>query len=174
MGQYIGYLPQDVDLFDGTVADNISRFAKEPDLAQIEEICKLINIHDVIMALPNGYLTDVGDEGVTFSGGQRQRIGLARALYGYPNYIIMDEPNSNLDQENEQFLINAIRHMKARGATQILVTHRQSLVNEADFLMVVQAGTIARYGTRDEVLAVLQPPTAGDAQAAPAAIAAPQ
>ena len=126
------------------------------------------------MALPNGYLTDVGDEGVTFSGGQRQRIGLARALYGYPNYIIMDEPNSNLDQENEQFLINAIRHMKARGATQILVTHRQSLVNEADFLMVVQAGTIARYGTRDEVLAVLQPPTAGDAQAAPAAIAAPQ
>ena len=174
LGQYIGYLPQDVDLFDGTVADNISRFAKEPDLAQIEEIGKLINIHDVIMALPNGYLTDVGDEGVTFSGGQRQRIGLARALYGYPNYIIMDEPNSNLDQENEQFLINAIRHMKARGATQILVTHRQSLVNEADFLMVVQAGTIARYGPRDEVLAALRPPTAGDAQAAPAAIAAPQ
>jgi len=172
LGQFIGYLPQDVDLFDGTVADNISRFAKEPDLAQIEEICKLINIHDVITALPNGYLTDVGDEGVTFSGGQRQRIGLARALYGYPNYIIMDEPNSNLDQENEQFLINAIRHMKARGATQILVTHRQSLVNEADFLMVVQAGTIARYGTREEVLAALRPPTAGDAQEAPEVIAA--
>ena len=168
LGQYIGYLPQEVDLFDGTVAHNIARFG-EPDLAQIEELCKLINIHDVIMALPNGYLTDVGDEGVTFSGGQRQRIGLARALYGYPNYIIMDEPNSNLDQENERFLIDAIRHMKARGATQIIVTHRQSLVDEADYLMVMRSGTIQLFGTKDEVLASLRPPTAGDAQAAPAA-----
>lgn len=175
LGQYIGYLPQEVDLFDGTVADNIARFGT-PDLDQIEEICKLVNIHDVIMNLPNGYLTDVGDEGVTFSGGQRQRIGLARALYGYPNYIIMDEPNSNLDQENEQYLIDAIRHMKARGATQIIVTHRNSLINEADFLMVMRTGTIQAYGTKAEVLAALKPATTGDARnaaPAPAALTTP-
>ena len=157
LGQYIGYLPQEVDLFDGTVAENIARFGV-PDLEQIEEICKLINIHEVIMKLPDGYQSNVGDEGVVFSGGQRQRVGLARALYGYPNFIIMDEPNSNLDQENEQFLIAAIRHMKARGATQIIVTHRTSLVQEADYLMIMRTGLIQHFGTRDEVLAILNPP----------------
>jgi len=171
LGQYIGYLPQEVDLFDGTVAENIARFG-EPNLEQIEEICKLVNIHEVIMNLPKGYHTDVGEEGVTFSGGQRQRIGLARALYGYPNYIIMDEPNSNLDQENEQYLIDAIAHMKARGATQIIVTHRSSLIDQADFLMVLRAGNIQMYGTKDEVLAALKPATTGNAQPAPVELAA--
>jgi ATP-binding cassette, subfamily C, bacterial exporter for protease/lipase len=166
LGQYIGYLPQEVDLFDGTVAENIARFG-EPNLEQIEDICKLINIHDVIMKLPNGYQSNVGDEGVVFSGGQRQRVGLARALYGYPNFIIMDEPNSNLDQENEQYLIAAIRSMKARGATQIIVTHRSSLVQEADYLMIMRTGQIQHFGPRDEVLSVLNPPKLADPASTP-------
>jgi ATP-binding cassette subfamily C exporter for protease/lipase len=155
LGQYMGYLPQEVDLFDGTVAENIARFGP-PDLEHIEELCKLINIHDIIMKLPDGYQSNIGDEGVVFSGGQRQRVGMARALYGYPKFIIMDEPNSNLDHESEQYLIAAIRHMKALGTTQIIVTHRDSLVAEADYVMVMHQGMIQNFGTRDEVLAAFK------------------
>jgi ATP-binding cassette subfamily C exporter for protease/lipase len=155
LGQYMGYLPQEVDLFDGTVAENIARFG-EPDLEQIEAICKLINIHDTIMALPDGYQSVIGDEGVTFSGGQRQRIGMARAMYGYPKFIVMDEPNSNLDHESEKHLITAIRHLKSLGATQVIVTHRESLISEADYLMVMSQGTIQTFGPRAEVLAAFQ------------------
>jgi ATP-binding cassette subfamily C exporter for protease/lipase len=155
LGQYMGYLPQEVDLFDGTVAENIARFGP-PDLEHIKELCKLINIHDIIMKLPDGYQSNIGDEGVVFSGGQRQRVGMARALYGYPKFIIMDEPNSNLDHESEQYLIAAIRHMKALGTTQIIVTHRDSLVAEADYVMVMHQGLIQNFGTRDEVLAAFK------------------
>lgn len=155
LGQYVGYLPQEVDLFDGTVAENIARFGK-PDLQQIEDLCKLINIHDIIMALPDGYQSNIGDEGVVFSGGQRQRVGLARALYGYPKFIVMDEPNSNLDSESEKCLIAAIRHMKSLGSTQIIVTHRNTLINEADYLMIMRQGMIQSFGPREEVLAAIQ------------------
>ncbi len=159
LGQYIGYLPQEVDLFDGTVAENIARFGK-PDYEQIYALCKLINIHEVIEKLPQGYDSFVGDEGVVFSGGQRQRIGLARALYGNPKFVVMDEPNSNLDHENEIFLIQAIRHLKQLGTTQVIVTHRDSLIAEADSILVMANGLIRAYGSREQVLAALQPPAA--------------
>lgn len=155
LGPSIGYLPQVVDLFDGTVSENIARFG-DIDQAQIEEICKLIGIHEVIMKLPNGYQSEIGDEGVVFSGGQRQRVGLARALYGYPKFIVMDEPNSNLDREAEQTLIGAINEMKKRGSTQVIVTHRPSMIQAADLLMVMNQGVIQMYGPRDDVLAKLK------------------
>jgi ATP-binding cassette subfamily C exporter for protease/lipase len=155
LGDYMGYLPQEVDLFDGTVAENIARFG-EPDLEHIEEICKLINIHDIIMKLPEGYQSNIGDEGVVFSGGQRQRVGMARAMYGYPKFIIMDEPNSNLDHESEKYLIGAIRHMKTLGATQVIVTHRESLIAEADYLMILRNGLISMFGPRADVIAALE------------------
>lgn len=171
LGNYMGYLPQEVDLFDGTVAENIARFG-EPDLEHIEEICKLINIHDIIMKLPDGYHSNIGDEGVVFSGGQRQRVGMARAMYGYPKFIIMDEPNSNLDHESEKFLIGAIRHMKSLGTTQVIVTHRDTLVAEADYLMILRQGLIHAFGPRAEVVAAIEKANA-DQQAAQSAALAP-
>jgi ATP-binding cassette subfamily C exporter for protease/lipase len=172
LGQYMGYLPQEVDLFDGTVAENIARFGV-PDLEHIEDLCKLINMHDVIMKLPEGYHSNIGDEGVVFSGGQRQRIGMARALYGYPKFIIMDEPNSNLDHESEKYLITAMRHMKALGATQIIVTHRDTLVAEADFLMVMRQGLIQMFGSREEVVAAFKKAHEDQLAAQAAAVALP-
>jgi ATP-binding cassette subfamily C exporter for protease/lipase len=172
LGQYMGYLPQEVDLFDGTVAENIARFGV-PDLEHVEDLCKLINMHDVIMKLPEGYHSNIGDEGVVFSGGQRQRIGMARALYGYPKFIIMDEPNSNLDHESEKYLIAAMRHMKALGATQIIVTHRDTLVAEADFLMVMRQGLIQMFGPREEVVAAFKKAHEDQLAAQAAAVALP-
>jgi len=172
LGQYMGYLPQEVDLFDGTVAENIARFGV-PDLEHVEDLCKLINMHDVIMKLPEGYHSNIGDEGVVFSGGQRQRIGMARALYGYPKFIIMDEPNSNLDHESEKYLITAMRHMKALGATQIIVTHRDTLVAEADFLMVMRQGLIQMFGPREEVVAAFKKAHEDQLAAQAAAVALP-
>ena len=172
LGDYMGYLPQEVDLFDGTVAENIARFG-EPDLEHIEEICKLINIHDIIMKLPEGYQSNIGDEGVVFSGGQRQRVGMARAMYGYPKFIIMDEPNSNLDHESEKYLIGAIRHMKTLGATQVIVTHRESLIAEADYLMILRNGLISMFGPRADVIAALEQANAEQHAAQAAALAAP-
>ena len=168
LGNYMGYLPQEVDLFDGTVAENIARFGV-PNLEHIEEICKLINIHDIIMKLPDGYHSNIGDEGVVFSGGQRQRVGMARAIYGYPKFIVMDEPNSNLDHESEKYLITAMQHMKSLGATQIIVTHRETLIAEADYLMVMGQGLIQTFGPRAEVMAAFQKAHDERVQAAAAA-----
>jgi ABC-type protease/lipase transport system fused ATPase/permease subunit len=108
------------------------------------------------MKLPEGYQSNIGDEGVVFSGGQRQRVGMARAMYGYPKFIIMDEPNSNLDHESEKYLIGAIRHMKTLGATQVIVTHRESLIAEADYLMILRNGLISMFGPRADVIAALE------------------
>jgi ABC-type protease/lipase transport system fused ATPase/permease subunit len=154
LGQHIGYLPQDVDLFDGTVAENIARFG-EVDLPHIEEVCKLIGIHEVIMNLPKGYHSNIGDEGVTLSGGQRQRVGLARALYGYPKFIVMDEPNSNLDDAGEAALIAAMAYMKTRGSTQVIVTHRPAMIDQADVLMVMANGLIKMFGPPQDVVAAI-------------------
>jgi ATP-binding cassette subfamily C exporter for protease/lipase len=168
LGQHIGYLPQDVDLFDGTVAENIARFG-EVDLPHIEEVCKLIGIHEVIMKLPNGYHSNIGDEGVTLSGGQRQRVGLARALYGYPKFIVMDEPNSNLDDAGEAALISAIEYMKTRGSTQVIVTHRPAMIDKADILMVMVNGLIQMFGPPQDVMAAIHKANAEAAsKAAPA------
>ncbi|MFT3672249.1 type I secretion system permease/ATPase [Aestuariivirga sp.] len=150
--RYVGYLPQDVQLFDGTVAQNISRFAKEPDAAGIVAAAKLANVHSLIMRLPQGYDTMLGEQGARLSAGQRQRLALARALYGDPALIVMDEPNSNLDAEGEAALDAAIRAALQRGAALVIVAHRPSALQAVDDVLVLAEGKQAAYGRREDVL----------------------
>ena len=154
LGQYIGYLPQDIELFEGTISENISRFT-EVDADSVVEAAKIAGVHNMILNLPNGYDTVVGAGGSTLSGGQRQRIGLARALYKKPPVIVLDEPNSNLDEEGEKALLNAILTMKQNGSTIILITHRPNILAAVDNLAVFAQGTLTMYGPKNEVLAKL-------------------
>ena len=151
-GRLIGYLPQDVQIFDGTVAENISRFTPSPDANKIVEAALLANIHEFVMRLPQGYDTPMMEGGSRLSAGQRQRLALARALFGDPVLLVMDEPNSNLDAEGELALDKAIRAALARGASVIVVAHRPSALNSIHDLLVLANGQVAAYGKRDEVL----------------------
>ena len=151
-GRLIGYLPQDVQIFDGTVAENISRFTPSPDANKIVEAAQLANIHEFVMRLPQGYDTPMMEGGSRLSAGQRQRLALARALFGDPVLLVMDEPNSNLDAEGELALDKAIRSAMARGASVIVVAHRPSALNAIHDLLVLANGQVAAYGKRDEVL----------------------
>ncbi len=151
-GRLIGYLPQDVQIFDGTVAENISRFTPAPDARKIVEAAQLANIHEFVMRLPQGYDTPMMEGGSRLSAGQRQRLALARALFGDPVLLVMDEPNSNLDAEGELALDKAIRAALARGASVIVVAHRPSALNAIHDLLVLANGQVAAYGKRDEVL----------------------
>ena len=155
LGKYIGYLPQDVELFEGTISENISRFEKV-DAKAVVEAATIAGVHEMILRLPNGYDTVVGVGGATLSGGQRQRIGLARALYKKPPVIVLDEPNSNLDDAGENALIKAILTMKQQGSTIILVTHRPGILGIMDKIAVISNGLLTMYGNKDEVLAALQ------------------
>ena len=155
LGPHLGYLPQDIDLFEGTVAENICRFG-EVDGQRIVEAGKAAGVHELILRLPKGYDTPVGVDGSALSGGQRQRIALARALYGEPALLVLDEPNSNLDDAGEQSLLEAVRQAKARGCTVVLVSHRSSLLPVIDKLLLLRDGCLAAYGPRDQVLAHLQ------------------
>jgi ATP-binding cassette subfamily C protein EexD len=155
LGQYIGYLPQDVELFEGTISENISRFG-ELDSKKVVEAAQTAGVHDMILRLPNGYDTMVGVGGSTLSGGQRQRIGLARAIYKKPPVIVLDEPNSNLDEEGERALVGAILAMKENRSTVILITHRPSILNVVDKIAVLAQGTLSMYGNKDEVFKALQ------------------
>lgn len=153
LGRYIGYLPQDVELFSGTVAENICRMGDAETCAHdIVAAAQLACAHEIILRLPNGYDTDIGDQGISLSGGQRQRIALARALFGTPKLVLLDEPNSNLDAEGEQALIQAILNMKQRGITVIVVTHRVSALAYMDMMLVLNSGKIEMFGPRQEVL----------------------
>jgi ATP-binding cassette subfamily C protein EexD len=155
LGPHIGYLPQDIELFEGTVSENISRFGELlPE--EVVEAAKIAGVHEMILKLPQGYDTVVGQGGVTLSGGQRQRIGLARALYRKPKIIVLDEPNSNLDEEGDRALLNAILTMKNLGSTIILITHRPTILQVVDKLAVLNQGILTMYGRRDEVLKALQ------------------
>lgn len=154
LGPYVGYLPQDVALFAGTIRENIARFA-EPDQAKVEAAAERVGLHEFICSLPKGYDTEVGDEGIYLSGGQRQRIGLARAIYGDPRLVVLDEPNASLDEQGEQNLRNCLLALKARGTTVVLITHRPSLLEISDAILILQAGQVAGFGPRDEVLAAL-------------------
>ena len=159
LGPHVGYLPQNIELFDGTVADNIGRFTT-PDSEKIIAAAQAAGMHEHILQLPKGYDTPLGDQGSALSGGQRQRIGLARALYGDPALVVLDEPNSNLDELGEQALATTIRGLKARGCTVVIITHRMTTVAVADKLLVMQDGTPKIFGPRDEVIDALKQPQA--------------
>ncbi|MCF4130236.1 type I secretion system permease/ATPase [Methylobacterium sp. SyP6R] len=151
LGQHLGYLPQSVELLSGTIAQNIARFGRVDDAAVLAA-AQLAGVHEVIQQLPQGYGTDVGEGGSALSGGQRQRIGLARAIYGDPALVVLDEPNSNLDALGEAALAQALEVLKGRGTTCVLITHKANVLTLADYILVLKDGTVSRFGTRDEVL----------------------
>ena len=154
LGPHIGYLPQDIELFEGSVSDNIARFA-QVDPEQVILAATTAGVHDMILLLPDGYDTVIGGDGVVLSGGQRQRIGLARALYGSPRLIILDEPNSNLDEVGDRALIAALHNIRLSGATLFVITHRTNIVSQLDRLMVMSNGGISLFGPRELVLTEL-------------------
>jgi ATP-binding cassette subfamily C exporter for protease/lipase len=155
LGPYLGYLPQGVELLDGTIAENIARFG-DVDQAQVEAAAKMVGLHELIMALPQAYNSPMGRDGTMLSGGQRQRVGLARALYGKPVFVVLDEPNSSLDEAGDAALAKAIATMKQLGTTFVIMTHRTSVLGVADKMLIMRDGTQQAFGPRDEVLAALQ------------------
>jgi ATP-binding cassette, subfamily C, bacterial PrsD len=160
IGQAIGYLPQTVELFDGTIAENIARFRADATTDDVLAAAKAARIHDLIASLPDGYDTRLGERGAMLSVGQRQRVGLARALFGNPFLLVLDEPNSNLDAEGDQALTDALNMAKQRGAVVIVVAHRPSAIAAVDKLLFLQAGRQSAFGPKDEVLRqITQQPT---------------
>jgi ATP-binding cassette subfamily C exporter for protease/lipase len=155
LGPYLGYLPQGVELLDGTLAENIARFG-DVDMVQVEAAARLVGLHDLIMSLPEGYNSPVGRDGSMLSGGQRQRVGLARALYGKPVFVVLDEPNSSLDEAGDAALAAAIGTLKQIGTTFVVMTHRTSVLGVADKMLIMRDGAQQAFGPRDEVLAALQ------------------
>ncbi|MCK6409331.1 type I secretion system permease/ATPase [Thauera sp.] len=175
LGPHVGYLPQDIELFDGTIAENIARFA-EVESDKVIAAARSAGLHDMILRFPKGYDTPMGEAGSLLSGGQRQRVGLARAIYGDPALIVLDEPNANLDDVGEAALMRAVRELRDKGRTVFLITHRPGAIAVADQLLVLRDGRVLCQGSRDAVLTWLQaqarPPAAAPAPA-PAPSAAP-
>jgi ATP-binding cassette subfamily C exporter for protease/lipase len=155
LGPHIGYLPQTVELFDGTVAENIARFG-DLDMAKVQAAVEEVGLSQLIESLPMGFETRIGEEGSFLSGGQRQRLGLARALYGKPRFIVLDEPNSSLDEAGEAALLETLARVKAAKATVVVISHRLNILNVADKMMVLRDGQVAAFGPRDEVLAAMR------------------
>ncbi|MGL4813108.1 MAG: type I secretion system permease/ATPase [Beijerinckiaceae bacterium] len=176
LGRALAYLPQDVDLFEGTIADNIARFDPERTDEKIVSAAKLAHVHDLILKFPQGYDTIIGDGGIKLSAGQRQRIGLARALYGDPFVVVLDEPYSNLDGEGDAALNEALAGIKRRGGIFVLIAHRRSAIRQVDKLVAIMEGMQTAFGPRDQVLAKLAdmgrmgasaPPSGAAARGAP-------
>jgi len=151
-GAFIGYLPQDIELMPGTVAQNIARFRPDATSDAVISAAKLAGVHEMIVSLPDGYDTRVGQGGVGLSGGQRQRIALARALYGQPFLVILDEPNSNLDAEGELALVRAIKVLRKRGAIVLIIAHRQSVLADVDRFLLIEAGQPTMFESREAVM----------------------
>jgi ATP-binding cassette, subfamily C, bacterial PrsD len=166
LGQHIGYLPQNVELFNGTVAQNIARFEDEASSDDIVAAAKSAGVHDLILKLPNGYETNVDADGAALSAGQRQRVALARALYRNPFLIVLDEPNSNLDSEGEEALAQSIRGVRTRGGIVVLVAHRPAVLAEVNLVLFMRDGMAQAFGPRDEVLEKVmgRPPVAANSQ----------
>ncbi|HWI15187.1 MAG TPA: type I secretion system permease/ATPase [Burkholderiales bacterium] len=163
-GRHVGYLPQDVELFPGTIAENIARFGS----LLPEEVVRASNLagaHEMILRLPNGYETEVGDQGALLSAGQRQQIALARAVYGAPRFVVLDEPNSNLDSNGEAALLECLSRLKNMGSTVVVISHRMAALNAVDKLLFIDAGVVKGFGPRQEVMARLAPAPARTAVA---------
>lgn len=154
LGPHIGYLPQDVELFAGTVAENIARFS-EPEPNTVVEAAKTAGVHELILALPNGYDTYLGDSGIGLSGGQRQRIALARALYGPPALVVLDEPNASLDDAGEKALLEALQRLREHHVTVVLITHRPQVLKATSHLLVLREGRLQKLGPTEEILQAL-------------------
>ncbi|MES2999404.1 MAG: type I secretion system permease/ATPase [Pseudomonadota bacterium] len=165
LGPHVGYLPQGIELFDGTLAENIARFG-EVDRAKVEAAARAVGLHELILALPDGYDSQVGREGAILSGGQRQRVGLARAIYGDPVFVVLDEPNSSLDEAGDAALASTIQLLKSQGTTFVIMTHRTSVLAVADKMLVLRDGQVQAFGPRDEVLGAIAKAAAQAQQAA--------
>lgn len=167
LGPHIGYLPQDVSMLDASIEENISRFATTPDSAAVVAAAQAAGVHEMILRLPEGYRTRVGASGMGLSGGQRQRIGLARALYGNPFLVVLDEPNSNLDSEGDIALTEAILAIKARGGITVVIAHRPSALAAVDTIAVVQAGRLTAFGPKADIIGPKAVPVNDPAKTAP-------
>jgi len=157
LGPYIGYLPQDIELFDGTIAENIARF-RDTESEKVVAAARLAGVHEMILSQPNGYDTLIGGAGGVLSGGQRQRIGLARAIYGEPALLVLDEPNSNLDDQGEKQLVECLRNIKSQGCTIVVITHRTMILQCVDKILVMKEGAAINFGDKQEVLSKLMGP----------------
>lgn len=164
LGRYLGYLPQEVQLFSGTVAQNIARLRHDVPIEAVIKAAKVAGAHETILRLPRGYATDIGQGGHRLSGGQRQRVGLARALFGDPVLVVLDEPSANLDREGTEALVRAVLAIKAQGSAVVLITHQPSLLRAADRILVLHAGVGVLFGSSNEVLAALKEPKVGAVQ----------
>jgi len=169
LGPYLGYLPQDIELFEGSIAENIARFG-EVSSEQVIAAARSAGLHEMILRFPKGYDTPIGEAGNLLSGGQRQRIGLARAVYGDPVLVVLDEPNANLDDVGEAALVRTVQELKAKGRTVFLITHRPGIVAVADRLLILRNGMVQADGPRDEVLAALRAAQAAQAPVDPGAL----
>ena len=163
LGQHIGYLPQDIELFAGSIAENIARM-EEPDSEMVIEAARIAGLHEMILQMPNGYDTQIGEGGAVLSGGQRQRIGFARAIYGNPKIVVLDEPNASLDTAGETALVNAMAQLKEAGTTTIFITHNPHFINNVSKLLVMQNGALAAFGPKEWVMAQLNKATQQQAQ----------
>ena len=152
LGAHIGYLPQDVQLFSGSVRDNISRLYGNNDTPAVLDAALMVGVHDTILKLPKGYDSDIGEAGALLSAGQRQHLGLARAFYGHPRFVVLDEPNSNLDSVSEDALLHTMDEAKKQGITLIVITHRPSILRSADKLLMLNNGAVELFGPRDQVM----------------------